>query len=89
MHFSNSITIDRSARDVFRYVSDLENLPSWNYAIVETRKVTDGPVGVGTTYEQVRSLPRREEETLEITEYTPDSRLTIDGDPGPFRGTLT
>jgi Polyketide cyclase / dehydrase and lipid transport len=44
MEFSNTITIERSPHDVFVFVSDLENVPKWNHAIVETRKISDGPV---------------------------------------------
>jgi uncharacterized protein YndB with AHSA1/START domain len=89
MEFSNTITIERSAHDVFEFVSQPENIPRWNYAIVETRKTSEGPVGVGTTYRQVRSIPRRSEETLRVTEFEPDRRFAVQGGLGPFEGTLT
>jgi carbon monoxide dehydrogenase subunit G len=89
MQFSNTITIERSPRDVFEFISDLENVPKWNYAIVETRKASEGPVAVGTTYRQVRSLPNRSEETLQVTEFQPDRRFAFEGGLGPFEGTLT
>lgn len=89
MEFSNTVTIQRPVHDVFVFVSDLENVPTWNYAIVETRKVSDGPVRVGTTYRQVRSLPTSSEETLEVTQLVPDRRLVVHGGLGPFEGTLT
>jgi hypothetical protein len=88
MHFTNTITIERSAHDVFEYVSNLENLPAWNYAVVETEKISSGPRGVGTRYRQIRSLPRRSEETLRIIEYEPDVRLAVEGDLGPLHGTV-
>lgn len=47
MRFRSTITIKRSPAEVFAYLADFENVPTWNYAIVETRKVTEGPVGVG------------------------------------------
>lgn len=89
MQFVNTVTIDRPAHDVFTFVADLENLPKWNYAIEETRKTSDGPVGVGTTYRQVRSVPTRSEETLRVTEMHPDRRLAVHGDLGPFVATLS
>jgi carbon monoxide dehydrogenase subunit G len=89
MEFSNEITIERSSRDVFEFISHLENVPKWNYAIVETRKESEGPVAVGTTYRQVRSLPNRSEETLRVTEFEPDRRFAFEGGLGPFEGTLT
>ena len=89
MEFSNTITIERSRHDVFAFLSDLENIPEWNHAIVETRKTSDGPVRVGTTYRQVRSLPSRSEETLQVTELEPDRRFAVHGGLGPFEGTLS
>ena len=89
MEFSNEITIERSPHDVFEFISHLENVPKWNYAIVETRKASEGPVGVGTTYRQVRSLPNRSEETLRVTEFEPNRRFAFEGGLGPFEGTQT
>ena len=60
-------------------------IPKWNYAIVETRKVSPGPVGVGTTYRQTRSVPRSSEEAFEVTVFEPARRLEVRGEIGPFR----
>jgi uncharacterized protein YndB with AHSA1/START domain len=89
VHFSNQITIRRPVHDVFEFVADPENIPKWNYAIEETRKTSDGPVGVGTTYRQVRTIPSRSEESFEVTDLEPDTRFAIHGGLGPFVGTLT
>jgi uncharacterized protein YndB with AHSA1/START domain len=89
MRFQNSVTIDRRPHEVFEFLANFENVPKWNYAIVETRKTSDGPVGVGATYRQTRSLPSPSEETFRVTEFQPDHRLAIHGDLGPFEGTLT
>ncbi len=67
--FENVVMISRPIEDVFRFLSDFENIPKWNYAIVETRKVSEGPVGVGTIYQQVRSVPSRSEESFEVTAF--------------------
>jgi carbon monoxide dehydrogenase subunit G len=79
MKFTNTITIDRPREEAFAFLSDLENLPRWNYAIQQTRKVTAGPVAVGTRYHQVRTVPTRQEETLEIAELDQPRRLTVRG----------
>ncbi|GAA1861011.1 SRPBCC family protein [Asanoa iriomotensis] len=87
--FSNEVLIRRPADAVFAYLSDLENLPRWNYAIRETRRIGAGPIGVGTVYRQVRTLPRPMEESLEIIGYEPDRRLVVRGGLGVFDGSLT
>jgi carbon monoxide dehydrogenase subunit G len=79
MRFTNTITIDRSPNSVFAYLADLENLPSWNYAIQETRQVTPGPVAVGSRFLQIRTVPAYREESLEVVEYEAGHRLTIQG----------
>lgn len=79
MKFTNTITIHRPAAEVFAYLADLENLPRWNYAIQQTRKVSPGPVAVGTRYEQVRTVPTRQEESLEVVELEAGRRLTVRG----------
>ena len=89
MRFSNQITIGRPPHEVFEFVADPENIPKWNYAIEETKKTSGGPVGVGTTYRQVRTIPSRSEESLEVTELEPEQRFAIHGALGPFVGTLT
>jgi hypothetical protein len=82
--FENTVMISRPIEDVFAFLSDFENIPKWNYAIVETHKVSEGAVGVGTIYQQVRSVPRRSEERFEVTAYNPPRQLEIRGQLGPF-----
>ena len=89
MKFANAITIERPRRDVFGFLAHFENIPTWNYAIVETRPVSDDPVAVGKVYRQTRSIPYRAEETFEIITLEPDLALGIEGKFGPFHGTLT
>lgn len=76
--------VGRPLRDVFAFLVDFENVPRWNYAIVETTKVSPGPTGVGTRYRQGRRIPRRSEESFEVTEFVPERRLAISGRLGPF-----
>jgi uncharacterized protein YndB with AHSA1/START domain len=87
--FENTVMIARPIDDVFAFLADFENIPKWNYAIVETRKVSQGAVGVGTIYQQVRSVPSRSEESFEVTAYNPPRHLAIRGQLGPFPSRLS
>lgn len=89
MQFENVVVIDRPVEEVFAYLADFSNVPEWNYAIEETRQVSPGPVGVGAEYRQTRSLPRPSEETFVVAEYEPNQKLAIEGDLGPYFGTLS
>jgi uncharacterized protein YndB with AHSA1/START domain len=79
INFTNTVTIERPPGDVFSYVSDLEHVPEWNWAISETTKRTPGPIMVGTRYRQSRAVPRPATETLEITALDPDRRIEVRG----------
>jgi uncharacterized protein YndB with AHSA1/START domain len=85
----NALTIRRPIEDVFAFLADFENIPTWNYAIVKTKKTSRGPVGVGTTYRQLRSVPDRSEEGFEVTVFEPTTRLEVHGDIGPFTATVS
>jgi uncharacterized protein YndB with AHSA1/START domain len=87
--FENTVIIRRPIEEVFGFLSQFENVPEWNYAIVETRKVSEGPVGVGTIYHQVRSVPSRSEERFEVTVYNPSRHLELRGQFGPFPSRLS
>jgi len=82
--FENTMMVGRPPRDVFAFLADFENVPRWNYAIVETTKASPGPTGVGTRYRQVRQIPRRSQEGFEVTEFVAERRLAIRGRLGPF-----
>lgn len=87
--FENTVTIRRPAEEVFAFLADFENVPRWNYAIEKTKKASPGPVGVGTTYRQTRSIPGRSEEGFEVTVFEPGQRLAVRGQIGPFRARIS
>jgi hypothetical protein len=79
--------IGRPQDEVFAFLADLENDPRWNPAI-EADEDNIRPVRVGTTYRQVRSAPKRSEESFEITAFDPPRRLVFEGDIGPFQARI-
>jgi len=89
VEFTNTITIERPPNEVFGFLAQFENLPLWNYAISETRKIDGSAVGVGSRYRQTRTIPAPSQETFEVTAFEPDRRLAIRGDLGPFASEVT
>jgi uncharacterized membrane protein len=73
------VVIGRPAKDVFAYVSDQTNAPRWQRGLVEVRRMTDGPIGVGTRHTAVRAFMGR---TLtlrnEYTQYEPDTLVVFE-----------
>lgn len=74
LEFENTIRVNRPISEVFTFLADLENIPKWNYYVLEVRKLSEGPVGIGTTYHQIR---KTDEQYLRITELEPDHKLTV------------
>jgi uncharacterized protein YndB with AHSA1/START domain len=82
-----SVFINRPPDEVFRFVSDVEKWDQWAGEMVEVRKISEGPVGVGTTFSAaVKFLGQRSDSEQEITEYEPGNRLGIRVSSGPVAG---
>lgn len=75
IEFVNRIVIERPLKEVFALVSDFEKLPKWNYYVLEVKKVSDGPVGVGTIYQQIR---KTDQQQFWVVEYEPNEVVTIE-----------
>jgi uncharacterized protein YndB with AHSA1/START domain len=75
--FQNTVTIARPANEVFAFLADFGNIPAWNYAIARTVQTSPGQAGVGATYRQTRTIPRSSEESFEVTDFAPPSRLAV------------
>ncbi len=85
MQFDNVVAINRPTAEVFAFLSEFENVPLWNYAISDTRRIDTGPLGVGARYTQVRTIPSHASEAFEVTAFRPDRLIAIRGRLGPFR----
>lgn len=77
--FTNTVVVDRPVNDVYDYLSDLERVPDWNWAIASTQQVTPGPVRVGSRYRQARTVPQPATEMLEVVELEPNRSIGIEG----------
>ena len=78
--------IDRPIEDVFRYVGDQTNTPNWQAGLLEVRRTSDGPLGVGTTHTIVRSFMRRRMEADNVyVAYVPNELIRFKTTSGPVR----
>lgn len=78
IEFDAQVVIDRTPRDVFRFVADLENLPNWNYFVLDVQKTPGTQTGVGTTYHQRRKTDQQE---LRIAAFEEGRLLTVETIP--------
>jgi hypothetical protein len=79
------INIQRPIGDVFAFASDVANLPLHDKGILEIKKITDGPIGVGTTFNlTTRQLGMRLNVVLMFTSYEPNRHFSYKVISGPF-----
>ena len=84
IRFEASIMIERPVVNVFEFVADGENGSKWNSAVLDVKKISEGPVGVGTQYWMARQLGnRRVENSYEVIEFEPNKKLSIKTRSGP------
>jgi uncharacterized membrane protein len=74
LEFENTIPIDRPIDEVFAFLSDFENIPKWNYYVLEVSQLSESPIGTGTTYHQVR---KTDEQVFRIIEFEPNNTVAV------------
>jgi predicted DNA-binding protein (UPF0251 family) len=74
LEFENTIAIYRLIDEVFAFLSDFENIPKWNYYVLEVRQLSESPIGIGTTYHQVR---KTDEQDFRIIEFEPNHSVAV------------
>lgn len=83
MKVEHEVTINRPVGDVFSYVADPANLPSWQDSLHEVHRADDGPVRVGSRWSEKRTVMNRDmEASVEVVELQPDSRFTVESVSG-------
>jgi len=85
-----SIVIQKPVQEVFAYSDDPANNKAWQEGLVESKKTSPGPTGVGTQITDVRKfLGRDMDSKLEVTAYEPNKRVTVKTISGPVKFEIT
>ena len=86
---SVSVKVAQPREEVFAFVADARNRPSWDESVDTEELTSPGPIGVGTTVRTtLRSMGREYEYNWRVTEHEPPHRMTIESTSGPFETTL-
>jgi uncharacterized protein YndB with AHSA1/START domain len=74
--FSATVVIDRPIDEVFAFLADGENDPKFSPRVLEIRKVTDGPPGVGTVYAStVKDAGVKTKREFKLTEFEAPTKI--------------
>jgi carbon monoxide dehydrogenase subunit G len=83
------VVIARPPDEVFAFVSDARNRPSWDDSVESEELTSPEPVAVGSTVRtRMRSMGRDYEIDWEVAEHQPPTRQRIESTSGPFPMTL-
>jgi uncharacterized membrane protein len=73
-----SVSIHRSADDVFAFLADMENNPRWQQGMRSCAWTSEPPLRLGSTYDQEASfLGKKITSSFEVVEFAPGERIRI------------
>ncbi|MGH3366679.1 MAG: SRPBCC family protein [Nocardioidaceae bacterium] len=85
-----SVEIARPVHEVFAFVADQTNAPQWQTDLREVRRLTDGPIGVGSEHEFVRTFAgRRFASRNRFVAFEPDRYVKFEIPSGWISGTAS
>jgi carbon monoxide dehydrogenase subunit G len=89
MQVERSIAIARTPADVFAYISDIRNDPSWHTDVLEVRSSTDA-VGMGTVFDvKVKPSMGVSQGTMTVARLEPGRLVEFKGQMGKMAPTVT
>jgi hypothetical protein len=73
-----SIQLSRPVEQVFAFLVDTRNLPTWQSNLIEIEQLSEGPLGVGSQVREVRRLGQRPSENwAEVEVFEPNKRFAL------------
>jgi uncharacterized protein YndB with AHSA1/START domain len=83
VHVEMSIIIRRPVEEVFAFVGDQRNGPQWQHGLLEVRRTTEGPLGIGTKHTFVRKfMGLKLEASNEYVMYEPNNLIAFKSTSG-------
>ena len=85
MKMGTTIRIERPADEVFAVISDFSRNPEWQSGMTSAEWTSEGPIGVGSTYDQVARFMGQDIKTsFEVTAFEPGRSITIESRESGF-----
>ena len=89
MKVERKIAIARPSAEVFSYIADIRNDPSWHTDVLEVRSSTDA-VGMGTVFNvKVKPSMGVSEGTMTVSRFEPGRLIEFHGRMGRMAPTVT
>jgi len=82
---TQSVTVNRPVEEVWDFIGDFENTTRWSRGVLEARRTSEGPLGVGSTLQTVvKAFGRRRTADYLVTEYEPNHAFAFEVTSGPM-----
>ena len=78
-----AVIIDRVPADVFAYIADMSNNPTWQKGMQSCVWTSEPPLHLGSTYDQVAKFLGKEiVSSFEVTEFVEGEKIRIESTKG-------
>lgn len=85
VNLTKSVHVERPQQEVFEFLADPANDPSWRDSAISAEWMTEGPVAIGSRLKSVDKFMGREiESTSEVTAYDPPNEYGQKSIGGPI-----
>lgn len=74
----HSIVINKPVEQVWNFLTEFRNTPKWDIGVLETKQISEGPAGLGTTFQNIGPfLGRNSVREYKVTEYEPNKKVAV------------
>lgn len=81
MRYRRTIVVAAPLEDAFAYVADFGRAAEWDPGLIESRRLDQGPLRVGSAFHIVADVRGKPQQfRYAITDYDAPSRIVIEGD---------
>ncbi|MBI4338548.1 MAG: SRPBCC family protein [Chloroflexi bacterium] len=85
IQIEHSIQINAPVHHVFEFLADPRNFPKWQTGAVQSTITSPGPIGAGTTFDEVvKIMGWKVRTSCEITQYEPDRKMCFKATSRPM-----
>ncbi len=81
INMEQCVMINRAVDEVWRFMSNVENIPEWEQGLLEGRQTSERLMGFGSTVQTIRQfLGRRWIDSLHGSEHVPNRTMAFQAD---------
>jgi carbon monoxide dehydrogenase subunit G len=78
VRIEESVQVERNREEVFQFLTDLDNLPKWQTGVIQSERISDGPVRVGFQFAETAKVgPLKLHNICTVTDLRPNLRFSF------------